>query len=74
MDRRTGAKTDVIATKKQYQGMAHVIYYRVPTHNGKTGKPGKMREVFRVREFKISPKSHLKVREFCMSQGKVREN
>ena len=52
--------------------------HRVPTHTGKTGKPGKIREVFPVREksgnFKILPESQGKVREFCMSQGKVREN
>ena len=51
---------------------------RVPTRTGKTVKPGKMREVFPVREksgnFKILPKSQGEVREFCMSQGKVREN
>ena len=51
---------------------------RVPTHTGKTGKPGKMREVFPVREnsgnFRISPESQGKVREFSISQGKVREN
>ena len=48
---------------------------RVPT---RTGKPGKMREAFPVMEksgnFKILPESHGKVREFCMSQGKVRKN
>ena len=48
---------------------------RVPTH---TGKPGKMREVFPVREksgnFRISQESQGKVREFSISQGKVREN
>ena len=46
--------------------------YRVPTH---TGKPGKMREVFPVREksgnFRISPESQGKVREFSISQGKL---
>ena len=40
-----------------------------------TGKPGKMREVFPVRKksrnFKILPESQGKVREFCMSQGKL---
>ena len=48
---------------------------RVPTG---TGKPGKTREVFPVREksgnFKILPESQGKVREFSVSQGKVREN
>ena len=42
------------------------------------GKPGKMREVFPVREksgnFRISPESQGKVMEFFISQGKVREN
>ena len=51
---------------------------RVPTHTRKTGNPGKMREVFPVREksgnFRISPESQGKVREFSISQGKVREN
>ena len=46
---------------------------RVPTHTGKTVKPGKMREVFPVREksenFRISPESQGKVREFSISQG-----
>ena len=45
---------------------------RVPTH---TGKPGKMREVFPVREksenFRISPESQGKVMEFFISQGKL---
>ena len=35
--------------------MLTVLYHRnltrVPTHTGKTGKPGKLREVFPVREF-----------------------
>ena len=47
---------------------------RVPTC---TGKPGKLSEVFPVREksenFKMLPKSQGKVREFLSSQGKVRE-
>ena len=37
------------------------IGHRVPTHTRKTGKPGKMREVFPVRKksgnFRISPES-----------------
>ena len=45
---------------------------RVPT---RTGKPGKIREVFPVREksgnFKIFSESQGKVREFCISQGKL---
>ena len=49
-------------------------FSRVPTHTGKTGKPGKMREVFPVREksgnFRISPESQGKVREFFYQSGK----
>ena len=51
---------------------------RVPTRTGKPGIPGKMREVFPVREksgiFKILAESQGKVEEFWLSQGKVREN
>ena len=49
-----------------------MIKCRIPTH---TGKPGKMREVFPVREksgnFRISPESQGEVREFSISQGKL---
>ena len=52
-------------------------FFRVPSRTGKTGKPGKLREVFPVREksgnFKMLLKSQGKVREFWSSQGKVRE-
>ena len=45
---------------------------------GKPGIPGKMRQLFPVREksgnFEKISKSQGKVREFLMSQGKVREN
>ena len=48
---------------------------RVPTHTGKAGKPGKMREVFPVREksgnFKILPKSQGILYESGKSQGKL---
>ena len=49
--------------------------FRVPTHTGKTGKPGKIREVFPVREksgnFKILPKSQGILYESEKSQGKL---
>ena len=55
------------------------VNYRVPTHTGKTGKPGKMREVFPVREksgnFRISPESQGKVGNFLSvreKSGKIR--
>ena len=48
------------------------VHYRVPTH---TGKPGKMREVFPVREksgnFKIIPKSQGILYESGKSQGNL---
>ena len=48
---------------------------RVPTHTGKTGKPGKMREVFPVREksgnFRISPESRGIFYQSGKSQGKL---
>ena len=48
---------------------------RVPTRTGKTGKPGKMREkFFQSGKSQEILKFYQKVREFCMSQGKVREN
>ena len=60
--------------KKSSCGKAQEAY-RVPTRTGKTGKPGKMREIFPVREksgnFKHLPESQGTVREFCMSQGKL---
>ena len=48
---------------------------RVPTHTGKTGKPGKMREVSPVREksgnFRISPESQGIFYQSGKSQGKL---
>ena len=50
----------------------------VPTGFGKQGKPGKMRQLFPVREktenFFKKIKSQGKVKEFQVSQGKVQEN
>ena len=51
------------------------ITQRVPTHTGKTGKPGKMRKVFPVREkagnIKILPKSQGILYGSGKSQGKL---
>ena len=47
-----------------------IVFYRVPT---RTGKPGKLREVFPVGEksgnFKMLPESQGKIRDFWSSQG-----
>ena len=47
--------------------------FRVPTHTGKTGKPGKMREVFPVREKSGILEFHQKVREKSGNFLSVRE-
>ena len=55
--------------------LVRISILRIPTCTGKTGNPGKLSEVFPVREksgnFKILPKSQGKVREFWSSLGNL---
>ena len=61
--------------RRENTNIFHVCkgHNRDPTHTGKTGKPGKMREVFPVREksgnFRISPESQGIFYQSGKSQG-----